>query len=243
MTRTLCTILDEALAARRACDLVGGVAKVATDVVYPSFDPVVVFVRETPNGFRVSDDGQAVHSAIIHGKDDAAIEAAVRAAADRFSVDVVGGALSVSVPSVDWLRSAVLSVANASGHAAHAAVAQVVRERTEALHAKIYAQLARVVPEARIKTGFEYRGESGRNWKAEYAVVGGGRPIFVRGVVPHHASVVHTYASFGDLPPQGPRALAVYEQDLDPSDAALLRQVADVVTLSGVSKVAAASLH
>lgn len=243
MTRTLCNIVDEALAAGRSCDLAGEVARVTTDVVYPSFDPVIVAIRQTPAGFRVSDEAGAVRSALVHGKEDAAIQAAVSAAASQFAVEVVGGSLEAVVPTVDWLRAAVLGVANASAHAAHAAVAQVVRERAEALHAKIYAQLARVVPEARIKASFEYRGESGRHWRAEYAVLGGDRPLFVRGVVPHHASVVHAYASFGDLPRQGPRALAVYEQELEPSDTALLRQVADVVTLAGVSRAAAPALH
>ena len=57
-------------------------------------------------------------------------------------------------------------------------------------------------------------------------------------------SIVTTYAGFGDLPRSGgPQAIAVHDHTLAPDDAALLRQVADVVPLTGLTAFARASVH
>lgn len=241
--RNLCTEIETALAAGRVCRIDGEAAVWRTDVVYPSFDQVCVRVQVSAEGFRVSDGGGAVSSAIIHGRDDGVIENALRAAAARFGVESNGAELAVVAPSLEWLRPAIMGVANASAHAAHAAVDHASKAREAALHERIYVQLASVVPESKIKRGFEYRGESGRLWKAEYAVIGNAPPMFVRGVVPHPASVVYAYAGFGDLDRSSGQAIIVHEQKLAADDAALLRQVADVVALSGVAKAAARALH
>lgn len=239
---TLCADIDIWMNEGRACVLSGDVARIGTDVVYPSFDQVFVEVKAVPGGFRVSDAGGAVSSAIIHGRDDGVIENALKAAAARYGVEQHGGDLAVTIPTLDWIRAAVMGVANASAHAAVAAVDHAQKAREAHLHEKIFVQLSRVVSEAKIKKSYDYRGESGRPWKAEYAIIGAHGPLLVRGVVPHASSIVHAYAGFGDLPRHGAtKALVVHEQPLEADDAALLRQVADVVTLAGVN-VAAASL-
>lgn len=242
--RSLCTEIETALAEGKVCQVDRDAAVWPTDVVYPSFDQVCVRVVRVAEGFRVSDGGGAVSSAIIHGREDGVIENAIKAAAQRFGVEAHGAEIAVVVPSLEWMRSAVMGVANASAHAAHAAVDHVAKAREAALHERIYTQLAKVVPESRIKKGFEYRGESGRTWKAEYAVIGSAAPVLVRGVVPHPTSIVHAYAGFGDLDHAGgARAIAVHDQPLSADDAALLRQVADVVSLSGVGKAASQAVH
>lgn len=242
--RDLCSEIEKALAGGKTCAIDREAAVWPTDVVYPSFDQVCVHVTRVSEGYRISDGGGAVSSAIIHGREDGVIENALKSAAQRFGVEARGGEIAVVIPSLDWMRSAVMGVANASAHAAHAAVDHVAKAREAALHEKIYAQLAAAVPESRIRKGYEYQGESGRTWKAEYAVVGNAPPVLVRGVVPHPSSIVHTYAGFGDLNrTSGLKALAVHDQPLSADDAALLRQVSDVVALRGVGKAASQALH
>ena len=241
---TLCADIDVWMSEGRTCVLAGDVARVPTDVVYPSFDQVWVEVKAVPGGFRVSDSGGAVASAIIHGRDDGVIENALKVAAARYGVEAQGGDIAVIIPSLDWVKSALMGVANASAHAANAAVDHAQRAKEALLHEKIYAQLAKVVSETKIKRAFDYRGESGRPWKAEYAIIGLHGPLLIRGVVPHHTSIVHAYAGFGDLPRGGTtKALVVHDQPLEADDSALLRQVADVVTLAGADRAAASLLN
>lgn len=242
--RSLCSEIETALSEGKTCAIDRDAAVWPTDVVYPSFDQVCIRVTRVAEGYRVSDGGGAVSSAVIHGRDDGVIENAIKAAAQRFGVETNGGEIAVVIPNAQWMRSAVMGVANASAHAAHTAIDHVSKAREAALHERIFSQLVQVVPESRIRKQFEYQGESGRMWKAEYAIVGNAPPVLVRGVVPHPSSIVHAYAGFGDLNRKhGPHAIAVHDQPLSADDAALLRQVADVVSLKGVGRAAAQAVH
>ena len=244
MADDICSEVFEILSGGRECRIEDQGASIPTDCVYPSFDQVWVNIVRTGFGYHVTDLGGAVSSALIHGRDETVIQTALKSAAARFGVEASGGVLMATAPTRDWLRSAVMGIANASAYAAQSAVDHIAKAKEIALHEKVYAALSKTVRPEQIKKEFPYHGESGRLWKAEYAVLRQGAPILLRGVVPHHASIVTTYAGFGDLPrSDGPQAIAVHDQALAPDDAALLRQVADVVPLIGLTSFARASVH
>lgn len=244
MAHDICSEVSEILSAGRVCRLEEQGASLPTDCVYPSFDQVWVNVVKTAFGYRVTDMGGAVSSALVHGRDDAVIQAALKSSAIRFGIECTGGVLGATAPSSEWLRAAVMGVANASSYAAQSAVDHINKAKEEALHTKLYAALTKAVRPEQIKREFSYSGVSGRLWRAEYAVVRHAAPILIRGVVPHHASIVTTYAGFGDLPKnEGALALSVYDQPLPLDDAALLRQVSDVVRLGSLPQQMLASIH
>lgn len=115
-----CDEVRTALDAFGVCTETEEGSRVATHCVYPSFDPVHVFVVRYGDGFRVHDGGGALRAAWLHGREEANIRRMIAKQAVRFQVRVLDDAIVADAPSAEWLTSAILSVANASAWAAHA---------------------------------------------------------------------------------------------------------------------------
>jgi len=114
-----CDDVIAALAPYAECSLDGDVARVRTHCLYPSFEPVFVTVDRTGAGsYVVSDTGAAYAVAWDAGRDHRTIERAILQSASRFDVGTQGASILVTVPSLDWLASAIVAVANASSNAA-----------------------------------------------------------------------------------------------------------------------------
>lgn len=233
MSATDCLELFSALDARRSCERSNFGTKILTQCLYPSASPVFVHVGMWGDEFRVSDGGEAAQCALFHGRDEWAVEAGLKAASSRFSLEIENGELVALAPNRDWLPNVVAAVANGAAHAASVAVDHALRQREKSLIERIGEHLHGVVDEKRIAKGYDYRGRSGKMWTVDFAITGT-RPILIKAVTPHHNSIASTYTTFSDLAADENRRFSVYSRRPNNDDAALLRQVAELVPLSGL---------
>ena len=210
--------------------------RILTHCLHPSFEQVAVYVRRWgPDGFIVHDAGDAITATLRHGRDDAAMQASLKRASIRFGLGLDSGVLTAKAPDVTWLRSAVLSVANASAMASTQAVEAVAVKQERALHEAILIEIKKVVPDHRISSGYHYRGVSGREWPVDFAVIGDGGPLLIKGITPHPNSISAGYTAFGDIGANDnvPR-FAVHDRELSAENQALMRQVAVLMPLPSV---------
>lgn len=207
--------------------------RIVTHCLYPSFDQVSVFISRWGEGFRITDGGGAVRSAMMHGRDDAALQSAFKKARARYSVASRNGLMIFEAESQEWLYSAILAVANASAMAASLAADHVLAAIERDLRTRIYEELRKVVPERNIATEYEYTGSSGKTWPVDYAVVAGTR-LLIKAINPHPISISANYTAFGDIGANDniPR-FSVFDplRPLKQEDGALMRQVAELVPL------------
>ena len=96
--------------------------RLTTHCLYPSFDPVHVYVAGFGSGYKVHDGGGAVRSAWDHGRELSLIRKMLSRQAAIYRLGMIEDALVAEVSSLDWVAAAISSVANASASAAHAAV-------------------------------------------------------------------------------------------------------------------------
>ena len=122
----ICEDIIAAMGAGQVCEETEQGARFVTHCLYPSFTPVAVFVTKLGDGYRVTDGGQALRVAWDHGRDNAQAKRMVAQEAGRYHLSVTDeGALVATVPSIEWLRSAILAVANASAGAANATLGKL----------------------------------------------------------------------------------------------------------------------
>lgn len=235
MTARVCDDVRTALGSAEFCEETERGARVVTHCLYPSFEPVSVFVARFGDGYAVSDGGGAVAAAWIHGRDD--IKKVLKREAVRFGADSSGDSIQAEAPSLEWLRSAILAVANASSSAARSAVERAVVANEKVLAERIYEALSKVVPAQRIAREFEYRGSSGKSWRADYAVVTDSSRLIINAVTPHHASISAKYVAFADIESadKSVEKFAVFERPLESDDKSLITQVAALVPIRSLA--------
>ncbi len=209
--------------------------RLLTDCLYPSFERVAVYVSGFGDGYRVSDAGGACTVAFRHGRDESAMQGALKNACLRHSLAMKNGMLLAEVPSVDWLRSAVLAVANGSAMAASAAVEHMAVAQENALRSRMLKELEQIAPPGALADGYEYRGSSGKIWPVDFAILKRERPILIKSITPNHVSISTNYTAFSDIGADDnvPR-LSVHDKPLRTEDAALIRQVADLLPLTAL---------
>lgn len=239
---TTCSDIMEALSRGNVCEQTTSGWRVTTHCLYPSFDRVDVFVTPFGDGFLVSDAGGAAAAAWEHGRDG--IERCLTQASIKFGVTVRGGVIEARADSIEWLRAAILGVANASASAAEAALNRVIAAAESALSDRIMAALSKVLPRESIAKDFEHRGASGKNWHYDFGAVANDNLLLVNTVTAHHASISAKYVAFADTPESDAvvKKLAVYTRKLDTADAALITQVAMLVPDSAVERGARKAL-
>ena len=238
MSVMTCDEIRKAMAEFNACEHTAEGARIATHCLYPSFEYVRVFVVKVGDGFHVHDGAGAYNAAWLHGRDDEMIKRSLDDAAERFRLHVSGTALVGNVKSLDWLTSAILSVANASSIAAHDAVAKIAAAQEEALVNRIAKSLAEAVGPRYIKElsrNVNIRGFSGGLRHFDF-VLGreGSKKILINSVTPHRNSISAKYVSFADTEGDPKDKFAVHDRDLDNDDTLLLQQVASVVPLTSL---------
>lgn len=217
-----------------ACEPTSMGTKFVTHCLYPSFDPVAVYIESLREGFRVSDGGGAARSASMHGRDPSILASAFQKAAKAHSVETAEGLIFAKPPSAEWLYSGILAVANASAMAATTAADAFVAADENALKSRIFENLKAAVSEKNIARHYEYRGNSGNLWKLDFAVIRE-RILLVKGVTPHRHSVNANYAAFsdiGDLPILA--RFSVFDRRLKSEDQSLVGRVASLVPLGSV---------
>ena len=209
-------------------------ARIFTHCLYPSFEPVAVYVARKGDGYVVTDGGGASASAYLHGREELG-KVLLRECA-RFGVDCKEDTVVADVVSADWLRAAILAVANASAAAATSALERVAVAAERVLADKIYEGLSRIVPRNNIAREYEHRGVSGKRWRYDFGATTTSGLILVNAVAPHHVSVSAKYVAFADTPANEDNLgkLAVYGRKLETEDAALFTQVATLVPIGSV---------
>jgi hypothetical protein len=153
--------------------------------------------------------------------------------AATYELSVVEDALVGEVPEEDWLLPTILAVANASAAAAHIAATHSAAATEEALRDRIYSALIDVLPIAQIAKQWGISGRSGKRYTFDFGVkLQHDRWLLIDSVAPHHVSIAAKYVAFSDTR-DGPDLIAarfaVYDRPLEPDDASLLQQVADLV--------------
>ncbi|MGY6498075.1 MAG: hypothetical protein ACXIUP_07590 [Microcella sp.] len=193
-----------------------------------------MFVVKVGDGFKVHDGSGAYMTALSHGREDGIIVKSIQAECTRFHLAMVGESMVATVRSRDWLRSAILAVANASCLAAHSAVSKIVAVSEAALHDHIRNTLVATVGRNGFKTDVEITGRSGGRRRFDFAVTGRDEDVFINGVSPHHASISSKYVAFADTDADPDHKLAVFDRPLGTDDVALLQQVARIVPVEAL---------
>jgi hypothetical protein len=211
-------------------------SRVTTHCVYPSFDPVNIFVSRFGEGFQVHDGSGAHRAAWKHGREDAAAQKALKRWATRYQLALnADHSLSCVVHDASWLTNAILAVANASAGAANEAIEHIAVATETALKTRIYDVLSAVTPKQHLHRDFELRGSSGKLHAFDFAVDKQGALTLLDAVAPHHVSISAKYVAFSDAGGHaGHSKYAVYDRELDVGDSALLQQVADLVPFSAL---------
>lgn len=230
----ICNDVLVALSEGAVCEETDNGARVATQCLYPSFEPVEVFVAKLGEGFVVSDMGGAANSAWLHGRED--VEKIIAREALRYGAEARGGVVEARVPSADWLKSAILAVANASAASAIRALERAQLSAERELSDKIFDALVRVATRANVAREHLHRGSSGKQWRYDFVANIKNEMILLNAVTPHHASISAKYVAFADLPANDDQIakMAVFERPLDTSDASLMTQVATLVPIGSL---------
>lgn len=227
----ICEDVRAAMGSGEVCEETDAGARVVTHCLYPSFEPVELFVTKIGEGYRVTDGGRAVRSVWNHGRPEKMADRLLDREAARYHLKVSGSALVAEVPSISWLRAAILATANGSAAVAHAAVAKVAAASESVLKERIFIALSGLVRPESIGADYEIVGTSGDTRTFDYGV----KPddtdtlLVVSAVAPHHSSVYAKYAAFGDTQGLGPSLsrFAVFGKPLATGDVSLMLQVTD----------------
>ena len=229
----LCKDVQAALGPLQTCVETSDGARVTTQCLYPSFDPVSVFVARIGDVYRVHDGGGAERAAWTHGRDEQQIRRVLTRHAARYHIKVIDGVLEAEAPGGEWLLSAILAVANASANAANAILEQSVAAGESALREKVYGVLAKAFDPKLVTREFRFIGRSGKEHRFDFAIRGRHENLLlIDTVLPHHVSVSAKYVAFSDAQVDRSKEVgrfAVYDRPLDRGDASLLQQVADLV--------------
>jgi hypothetical protein len=227
-----CDDIYKALAGFLACEQTEEGARIATHCLYPSFEAVRVFVAKVGDGYSVHDGSGAFNIAWLHARDEAMILTSLREACSRFHLTLLDKAIVAKVASIDWLTSAILSVANASSLAAHDAVAKIVAAAEEALIDRIEHDLARSFGPKSYEKNVDIRGMSGGIRHFDFVMARRSPvPLLINGVSPHRNSIAAKYVTFADTEADKGHKFAVHDRELHNDDVVLLQQVASVVPL------------
>ena len=234
----VCADIQAAVSPLRACAETVDGARVTTHCLYPSFDPVIVFVARVGDTYPVHDGGGAERTAWTHGRDEHLIRRMLARHAARYQIKLVDGVLVAEAQSLEWLLSAILAVANASAGAANAIIDRSGAAGESVLRDKVYGVLTKAFDASTVVREFPFIGRSGKEHHFDFAIQ---KPhehlLLIDTVVPHHVSVSAKYVAFADARldrGNGIGRFAVYDRPLERGDASLLQQVADVVPIQSL---------
>lgn len=228
-----CAMIAPTLSRYADCVETAGGLRVRTTCLYPSFEPVFIFVAKLGDGFRVSDGGEACRVAEAHGQARGAARSKVHQHAQRYGLDFERGAIVAKIDALEWLDSAIVSVANAAASGATDALPDVTSFVEEEIAERLYERLVNYVPKHKIGRDVERRGNSGRKYRFDFEVRSEIISLFDT-VIAHPNSVTSRFVAFSDAG-QGEDVAGyiVYDGKLKKEDKALLQDVAITLPISG----------
>lgn len=208
--------------------------RISTHCLYPSFEPVTVFVAGFGDGYRVHDGGGAMRIAWVHGRDQRIGTKMLERYAARYHLQVADDSLVCVVSDKGWLLSAILAVANASAAAANEAMARVSAATESDLKDRIYDVVSRSTPPQNLAREYAVIGSSGKTHYFDFFVrASSAQSALIDAVAPHPISISSKYVAFADTS-ASPDLLkyAVHDRPLESGDSALLLQVSYLVPFS-----------
>ena len=212
--------------------------RITTHCLYPSFEPVRVYIMKFGESYLVHDRGEAYGNAWLHGRDFRQVSKALERSATRFGC-VIDGKQTIQsrASNSEWLLSSVLAVANAASDAAGSAVGKQHEARqTELLH-RIERVLERSIQPSRWEKWVSVTGESGKAHRFDFRIESNGWFALIDAVSPHHNSVAAKYVAFSDTGSrQRVDKFAVFDRELDREDKVLLSNVADLIPYTELEK-------
>jgi hypothetical protein len=239
MTASLrCEDIDAAFAHVPGCEQTANGLRFLTHCLYPSFDPVAVYVVRLGEGLIVHDGGGAGRAAWLHGREPNVIARALNREAALHHLDLEGDRLSVRIDSEEWLAQAILAVANASAAAARAVAEATQQAQEKILHDTIKRVLRDILnPGLIAEDGYDLRGKSGKTHHFDFAVNQPKGLTLIDSVSPHHVSIAAKYVAFSDtsgLDATIRGRFIIHDKPLNGEDVALLTQCADVVAVGAL---------
>ncbi|MEO0548400.1 MAG: hypothetical protein AAFZ91_00660 [Pseudomonadota bacterium] len=233
--------------------------RVPTDCTYPNFDTVHVFVQSLgQSSFIVSDAGESwVRLSDFRDAPLKSDESHFKKVARLYGVDFSSNqprgvfkepsklkpsqafgdeqgpkVISAVARSADWLKSAILSVANA----ASSSLSGLQRENTTSgadFEDLIYEALYQKFYQYRVEKQVEVSGGTGKSYRYDFAIQMRDRSVFINAVSKHGASINAAYRVFADTPGIAtPNKIAMFQKQLDAPDVALLQSVSTPVNFS-----------
>ncbi len=229
-----CQQLKLLLSDQQTCEKSEYGTKIITQCLYPSADPVYLHIAIWGDGYRVTDGGGILQSVLLHGCDKFSLEAGLKIAKNRHGLIIDGGQLVADVPNKDWLPAAILAVANAASMAASIAIEHGIKKVGKSLVSIIENNLLASVQEKYIAKDYQYRGQSGKLWHVDFAVMKDDNPILIKAVTPHHNSVAANYTAFGDIGSNVIERFCAFRTRPNNEDVSLLKQVSTLVPIDSI---------
>lgn len=241
----ICDVIASSAQPFMACHKTPNGARVETTCLFPSFDPVSVYVIQHGDGFIVHDGGGAVHSALQHGRAVETVVAALQQQANRYGLQVKDGHLQCQCESSDWLPSAIMSVANGAAAAAQAALdgqpedGEEVSDLKSAIKESLYERFS-----SHMASGISRVGRSGKKFKFDFAVSQGGRTILINAISPSPMSIAFRYTAFQQVGARSQGgAIASFDRALNGDDQLMIQEVADLVPVGALAEFVEKELH
>jgi hypothetical protein len=227
----ICEDVKAALAEGDFCQEGDNGATVVTHCMYPSFDPVHVSIVKIGDGYEISDGGGAMNAAWLHGRPN--ISKILAKECSRFGIESRNGLAVVRIDNKDWLRSAIIAVANASAAAANLAIDNTSVVAEAELNERIYEKLTLILDKNSVGRDRTYTGISGKEWKYNFIAKSKNRIILINSVTPHHASINPKYVAFSDSPANDSDILriAVHDRLLSTIETTLMQQVCTLMPI------------
>lgn len=210
-------------------------AQIRTACVFPSFEPVFVYVVRLGDGFHIHDAGETMAVILSHGQDGAAAKRIILAECRRYDLEFNGRRISLKVDAPEWLETAIVAVANTVAMAARLASAVADRPTERELADILFNRLQPRLPKGVITREYAFQGASGRRYRFDLAVQQGGHLSLIQTVRANPNSINSKFVALADVPADEPvQKIAAHSGDLQAEDILLLQAVATVATSDGV---------
>lgn len=238
----LCDIILDSTSSLWSCTETENGARIRTTCVFPSFEPIFVYVAKLGEGFVVHDAGETVAVIMGHGQDGDAAKRAIRSECTRYDVAFGERRISLKIDAAEWLETAVVAVANTAASAARNALKDNNKKAERDLADVIFELLEPRLAKGTVTKGFPYLGGSGRRYRFDLAVQGKDHLTLIETVTPHAISVNSKYVALADVPSEAAvTKIVAHNNDLTQEDILLLQNVATVAGPNGVMELVAGS--
>lgn len=240
--RALCDIILASTLSLSTCKETDNGARVRTTCVFPSFEPVFVYVAKLGNGFFVHDAGETFAVVLAHGQEPEVASRVIRSECKRYDLTFGERGISLKIDAAEWLETAIIAVANTAASAARNAIRDSSRKIESDLAEVIFRLLEPKFSKGMVMKEYPYIGESGRRYKFDLAVEVKDQLTLIETVTAHPISVNSKYVALADVRPEAAvKKIVAHNNDLSQEDILLLQNVATVAGPTGVLDLIAGS--